>query len=653
MQNQRLYSAKRVTASLFGLALFSGTGLAQLAQAQTELNPVVVTPSRYAKTANSSLADVSVITRKDIEREQPRDVVQALRGLPGVEIDRSGGYGKISSVFLRGTNGNQVLVLVNGVRMGSATDGRAAWEFIPINQVERIEVVRGPRSSLYGADAVGGVIQIFTRQGPRKGKHGEVSLTGGSRGTGAGNAAFGWGNGRTHGAIDIGLFHTDGIDAVRKPSGIGRGVYAVEPDHDAYQNENLSVALAHRFRKRDELAVNFLRSQGYSQYDPLGSSTQPDLDHFIQSVLGVKYRLAFNDHHSLRLHAGRTRVKRTSRREDRQGAHSRFDTTRPSVSLIHQYRFVRDTWLKGVTWLLGADYYNDRLSSATDYREDERYNYGVFTEFANRNFGVDWQVSGRFDHNQAYGDHFTGQIGLGYDITRAYRVEASYGTAFHAPTFNDLYYPSFPGSPPASNPDLDPERSRSAEIDFLGNYGWGGWRVDFYQTKIQNLITLDSNFTPQNASHARIRGVELQTHAHLNDTRIKASAGYIQPLNREENHDLNRRPRWSGSVSVDQDIGPFSVGAELDAYGPRYDSIVEKLGGFTLIGLRGAYHITQRLTLRASVDNLLDKRYATQGAQIFPDTFTITMPPSPSLHTTYRSLGRTAYATITWQFDQE
>jgi vitamin B12 transporter len=420
----------------------------------TSLKPVIVTASRYAQTADSALASVSIITRADIEREQPQDVLQALRSLPGVEIARSGGYGKLSSVFLRGAASNQVLVLVDGIRVGSATDGRAAWEFIPINQVEHIEVVRGPRSSLYGADAVGGVIQIFTRQGAWHGKQAEASATGGSNGTGAGNAAFGWGNGRTRGAIDVGLFHTDGIDS-RTES----GPYE-ESDRDGYANRNIGLSLSHRFRKRDLLSVNYLHAQGYNQYDPDPTFGGTDLDHFIQSVFSAKYSLAVTDNDSLRLKAGRSRIQRISRREDHGGQPTRFNTERPSVSLINALNFGR------TTWLVGGDYRDDRLSSSTAYTQSSRYNRGVFTEITSRYLGIDGQVSGRFDDNQTYGDHFTGQVALGYDITHTYRVEASYGNAFQAPSFNVLFYPS------ASNPNLDPERSRSAELDFLGRYGW-------------------------------------------------------------------------------------------------------------------------------------------------------------------------------------
>lgn len=603
-----------------GLALFGPASrcLADATNGPTQLNPVVVTASRYAQTADSALASVSVITRKDIRREQPQDVLQALQSLPGVEITRSGGYGKVSSVFLRGTDSNQVLVLVNGVRVGSAANGAAPWEYIPINQIQRIEVVRGPRSSLYGADAVGGVIQIFTRKGPWHGDKASVSLMGGSYGTGRGNAAFGWGNGRTRGNLDVGIFHTDGFNARTTP-----GPYA-EPDRDGYANRNFNIALSHRFRQSDFLSLSYMWAQGYSQYDPNPSFGGNDLEHFIDGVFSAKYRVAVTDNDSLRLQAGRSRDQRTDRRQDHTGTPTRFNTTQPSVSLINQYAFGR------TTWLVGGDYRDERLSSTTAYTKSSRYNRGAFTEITSRYLGIDGQVSGRFDNNEAYGDHLTGQIGLGYDITRTYRVEASYGNAFQAPSFNYLYYPGY------ANPDLKPESSRSAELDFLGRYGWGGWRMNLYQTKISDMIVSRApDFIPRNVQHARIRGVELQTHAQIGATRIKASTGYIQAINRDTGNDLARRPRWTGSLAVDHRFGALSAGARVGADGPRYDNPANtvRLSGFALVSLHATYRLTSHWRIQASVDNLLDRHYHTVAG--------------------YRSPGRAGYLTVTWHTRQD
>ncbi len=582
------------------------------------LAPVVVTATRSAQTADRSLASVSVVTRADIEREQPRDVLDALKTLPGVEIARQGGYGKLSAVFLRGTNSDQTLVLVDGVPVGSVTSGAASWEFIPIDLVQRIEVVRGPMSSLYGANAVGGVIQIFTRTA-QHGREADLSIGGGSYATGSGHAGAGWSQGRTRLRADVSLFHTDGFNSRDGAFGFS------EPDSDGYQNEAASFAFSQGLRERDRLQIRAFRAQGYTEYDPTFSSAEPNQDDFVQQVLSADYRLAVGDSDTVLLRAGQSRDQRLSRRDDGTVPSIRFNSTSNHFSLINAFRF-GDNLLN-----VGADYQNARLDSTTEYDSDSRDSHGVFAEYETRFGRQNLQLSARHDHDQAFGDYDTGSIAWGFDITPHYRLTASWGNAFKAPTFNDLYYPGF------SNPDLEPEKSHSTELGVRSTQSWGGWSLRAYETRIRDLITLGPapSYLPVNLDQARIRGVEADVQYRVGQWLFNVGGSYMQPVSRETGKDLPRRPRAKAHLAVDRNLGSWSFGADLLAAGPAYDDAANtvRLAGYAIVGLRAAYRPGSNWTISAHLDNVLNRHYETIYG--------------------YHSAGASGYLTVSWRFAED
>lgn len=595
--------------------LFSVTAAAATESLDAHLAPIVVTAARMAQTADQSLASVSVITRADIEREQPQDVLDALNALPGVEITRQGGYGKLSSVFLRGTNSNQVLVLVDGVPVGSVTSGAASWEFIPIDLIQRIEVVRGPLSSLYGANAVGGVIQIFTRAAEHR-READASVSGGTYGTGSAHAGAGFSQGRTRLRADLSLFHTDGFNSRDNVNGV------FEPDADGYQNEAFSIGFSQGLRERDRLQLRVLRAQGYTEFDPSFSPTEANRTNFVQQVLSADYRLAVGDMDTVTVRAGQSQDKRETFRDGGSDPHVHFDSTRNHFSLIN-------TVLLGSNSInVGADYQNERLDSSTDFNSDSRDTYGVFAEYGGHFGRQDAQLSVRHDEDQAFGGYTTGSIAWGFDITPRYRVTASWGSAFKAPSFNDLYFPGF------SNPDLEPEKSHSTELGLRGQQSWGQWSLRVYQTRIRDLITLGPapDFQPINLNRARIRGVELELKRHVGNWRINAGGSYLQPIDLETDSDLPRRPRTSAHLDVDRDLGAWSVGASVDAHGPAYDDAANtvRLPGYAVFSLRAAYRVTPSWTVSARLANVFNRHYETIYG--------------------YHSAGAAGYLTVAWHF---
>jgi vitamin B12 transporter len=571
------------------------------ADAATELDAVIVTATRTAQTADETLAAVTVIDRAEIERRQVRSVDDALRGIPGLSIANTGGRGQPTTLFLRGTDSDHVLVLVDGVKIGSATLGPAALQDVPIDQVERIEVVRGPRSSLYGSEAIGGVIQIFTRRGggplrPRfsVGAGSEVSA----------NASLGLSGGGEQGWFDVsGRFEaTEGFDACRGEPLVG-GCFTFEPDNDGYHNAAGHARAGYRFGELGEIDLRFLRSETDTDYD--GTMFSGNESRTVQQVAGASASLYPRPGWKLGLNAGRSWDELDVFYQGR--FLDRFDTRRDSLSWQNDLGVG-----EGQILTLSIDYQRDQVDSSLDYERTSRSNTGVFGQYLGELQGHRVQLSVRRDDNQQFGGETTGSAAWGYTLGNGLRLTASYGTAFKAPTFNDLYYPFF------GNPDLDPETSWSAELGVAGETLGTSWSLNLYQTEIDDLIAFDANvLRPENIDSARIRGLEAVAATEVAGWQLNANLTLLDPENRSsganQGQRLPRRPEQSLSLDLDRAFGAIRAGASLSAYGRAYDDLAnrDRLDGYVLVDLRAEYAFSRALRLQGRIENLLDEDYET------------------------------------------
>ncbi|PWG63147.1 TonB-dependent receptor domain-containing protein [Spiribacter halobius] len=587
--------------------LLAGAALAAcplLASAAETTEPLLVTPNRNPFTADETLASVSVITREDIERRQPQDLPDLLAELPGVHIARNGGRGQSTSLFLRGTNSDQTLVLIDGVRVASATAGSAALESIPLARIERIEVVRGPRSTLYGADAVGGVVQIFTRANDT-----HVTLGAGSRDSRSLSAGIGreFENGRL--SLSAGGFSTDGFD-VQEAAGS-------DTDDDGYEERNVSLRGEYAPSSRLTLRGSLLRNDSEVEFDASPTLGGPDETENVNQALSVAADYRVTDRWDMTLALGRARDDSDSRAADGD----RFTTDRDQASLQTTARY------RDVITTFGVDWYRDEVTSNLDFEESRRDNLGVFAQqqwFLGR---WDLQAGLRHDDNEAFGETTTGSAAVGYAFTESVRGFVSAGSAFRAPTFNDLYYPNvgfFSG-----NPDLDPERSRSAEAGLEGEAGGFGWGLAAFHTEVDDLIQYDSTtFRNENVSEARIRGAELTLEFARPAWRAEAALTLQDPENRDTGERLNRRPQRLASLRVERDLGPWALDADLRYVGPRPDGD-ERLGGYAVAGFGAGYRFAPDWRLRLSVDNAFDREYQSVAG--------------------FETAGRTGFVTLTWE----
>lgn len=579
--------------------IFSLLGFAGSIQAEEpgRLSPMTITATRTSQ--DTGLAATTLISRNDIERLQLRSVGEALRGLAGVNLANNGGRGKNTAVFLRGTESDHVLVLIDGIRAGSATSGTTAFEYLPIDEIESIEVIRGPRSSLYGSEALGGVIHIHTRRGadvPVRpafsagiGSHDHYQYSAGV----SGEYQDSW--------YSVNLSHeeTDGFNAC--DGHLTYGCFTNEPDADGFRNEAGSIRLGHKFADILSLQGHALYSNGDNHYDG-NFVNQTD---FVQQVVGGEARLTPSDIWTLTLQGGESRDRSLNRLNGIE--QSSFNTRRLSWSAQNDVTLFDHHVIS-----LGYDYLNDNIDSSLSFAVTSRDNHAVYSQYQGK-FGDHQLLAGfREDFNQQFGNASTWNAGWGYAFDNGLSVSASYGTAFKAPTFNELYFPGF------GSPDLRPERSRSVEIGARGQHSAFNWSISAFLTYIDSLIAYDSDLmAPRNLDKARIKGLELTADTRLYDFDIQANLSLLDPENRAAGADrgklLPRRAQQVFRLDVDKRIGDFGLGGSILVEGRRFDNISNsrRIGGFATLDLRAEYHLFDQIRLQAKVNNILDKRYQT------------------------------------------
>ncbi len=580
------------------LLLFSSSPLSVSAEPD-KLPVIIITASKTVQTVEQTLASVTVIDRKEIENQQAHSVADLLRKVQGLSISNNGGPGKATSIFMRGTESDHLLVLIDGVKVGSATSGSTPFQDIPLDQIERIEVVRGPRSSLYGSEAIGGVIQIFTRKGGGQLRP-LLSLGVGSYGTYKGYAALTGGGERGWFNVGISRTTTEGFNACSGQPGVA-GCRTLEPDEDGYQNISGNLRVGYRFKKGIEIDAHWLRSEGSSEYD--GGYTNEN--ETVQQVIGSSFRLSPTPFWNLALRIGRSQNESDNLKDDI--FKSRFNTMRNTASMQNDFLFA-----KGHLLTLGVDYQQDQIESSTKYPVDSRDNRGVFSQYQALFGRHDFQLSLRRDDNEQFDHYTTGSLAWGYEIGMGLRVTAAYGTAFKAPTFNELYYPGY------GDPELDPEQSKSIEVGLRSSREWGQWSINAYQTEIDDLIAYDASlFKPANISSAHIRGLEGVLNLQLLGWAINTNITLLEPKNRasgsNRNNLLPRRSEQSLHLDLSRGFGPFNLGASFIAEGRRYDDLANtrELDAYTTLDLRADYLFAKDWRLQSRIENLFDEDYET------------------------------------------
>lgn len=593
---------------------------------ELKLPALVITSGRQAEPRQQATAANTIFTRTDIERLQARSVQELLARTPGVVIGSSGG---VPSYFLRGTSSAQTLVLVDGQRVASATSGGARLDYLAIESIERVEVIRGPRSALYGADAIGGVIQIFTRSG-ESGLHPRLRLATGSNQTFQRSLSLSGGNQQTRFNLGASLDESEGFDRTTENLG-------ADSDHDGQRNKALHLKLDHHLSDDWQAGVSMNDQRGKNEYD--------DAYDFVPGNPKDEFRVnSYSSYLEGQLNAvwnSRLELGRSFDRNKAIGAASvwnngALETTRHAANWINSLQLNAAHQLK-----LGADWYEDQVDASTAFVEKSRDNLAFLAQHSFRDDSFSTELGLRHDDNQRYGNQNSWNAAITLPAGAAQRWILSYGEGFRAPTFSDLYYPG------AGNPNLNAETSKSYELQWRGDFSGARLEASIYRTDIDDMIAWDNtSFRPENIASARMNGFEASLGSEVLGWQANLGLSMVDPRDRDSGHTLSNRARRTLSLDLDRNFGTLALGATWRAVSSRYAnaSNTNELSGYGLLDLRTAWQSSRELLWEVKLDNLLDRDYALASYQrpTGPNWF------DPTKNLQYQEAGRTALLSLTW-----
>lgn len=581
------------------LAFALGVAFTTLAHAETlpeyTADTIVVTPTRSPEKAGAVIGDISVITAKDIVAAGQTTLVELLQAQPGVEVKQSGGPGSQASIFIRGGNAGHTLVLVDGLRVGSATAGTTPLENISLDQIERIEILRGPASSLYGADAVAGVIQIFTKQGHGAPKP-SVTVGVGSAGLVQGQANYGGESGDTRFNLGAGYSRTRGGFSAARP-----GIYGYNPDKDGDINRSAHLNVDHAIDDRNHIGITAMGNRDYVDFD---DGTAKDVAHNQVNDLAAywKSRVSENWTSQLRAGLGQNHTENFSLGMPT----SRFDTDQA------QYLWQNDFALGVGNLTASLEHNEQRVSSTTAFTETSRTIDAGQVGYLGQWGAHTLQASLRHDDYSDFGGHTSGMAGYAYALNAAWRASASYGTSFKAPTFNDMYWPNQYGF--QGNPNLRPEQGRNLEMSLRYQQGLNQASLTAYRNRVSDLIIYVPSFpiaTMANVDQATLEGITLAGGTEFAGLRIHASMDWLQATDDATGHLLSYRARRHGSLDVSKALDRWTLGATLVASGPRFADAADtvSLPGYATLDVRAQYRINPDWDVLMRVNNVLDADY--------------------------------------------
>ena len=577
------------------------------AQAVPQLAEIVVTASRVAAPVTDVIADVSIIDRSSLDLAGQSSLRDVLAQQPGVQFVSNGGYRSSTSIFLRGASSSQTIVLIDGVRVGSATSGGAAFENMPLDRIERIEILRGAASALYGPDAVGGVIQIFTRE-PVEGLQLTASLGAGSDGQQQAGASL---RGRA-GAIgySLGLSNekANGISVTTNPT-----ASSYNADMDSFDVTSLDAKLTAQLSPQHALTLGWLQSTMSYQFDgtaspnPLGlTKLTTDARSLLTLLQGsVKWEAQWLTDWKSTLLLGSSEdnsIQEYFRSADGAlNGRSKFNTRRIQTSWQNDISFGQDV----LTLLLESR--SESVDSTTSYAVKERDIRSGMASYAFNRSSWNALAVVRNDDNSQFGSFNNWALSGGYQLMQGWRAVASMGTSFQAPSFNQLYFPGF------GNPTLTPQRNRAAELGLKYVQGPMSLGAVIYRNEVQGFINPATN---AQSSLAVLRGITLSLQAQRGNTGYNASYDYADPRTQPNDLRFVRIAQHVLNLNMKHRLGQMNVFGELKLSSDREDNRIfgsgsgrTTLAEYGLLNVGASWKLQRDWTLQARINNLTDANY--------------------------------------------
>ena len=571
---------------------------------------VFVTATRTLIPKKNVIADITLISEEEIKLAGYSSLPELLQRQPGIEISNNGGQGKVSTLFLRGASSTHSVILLDGIRIDSATAGLTAIENIPLSQIEKIEIVRGPASSLYGQDAIGGVIQIFTKKG-LNGFKPYISFGYGKYNTSIAQGGIRGGDDTTSYAINLSSQNSTGFSAFEPNTNPAATANIYNLDKDGYRNKSVSASLSHKINEKLDINFQYFLSQGKNKYDNRYANWDPSIDwkntQDQESLSGtVNSQLTNYWKSSLRVGLGIDDYVEKQRYIS--GATREVDNVYKTIQ--NQITWQNDLILPLGSLVLLYDKLDQKINvTDTSYskkdRQNDAYMIGYNLNQANHNF----QANVRKDFNSVYRDATTGNIGYSYAMNSNWSIASSFGTAFRSPTFNYLFY----GGSDYSNPDLQPEKSKNVEAQLKYQSDAEFFSFVTFKNKITDFIISNgtTGYRPYNINTAEIYGATVSSSHFINHFQVKSSFTVQSPMNESADKYLPRRSNFYGTVGLNYFIQNWNLGFEATGSGNRYNDAENlfNIPGYIKTNLFADYQITKNLAMNARVDNVLGKNY--------------------------------------------
>jgi vitamin B12 transporter len=591
------------------------------ASPQARFDPVTITATREPQVLSRSNADVVVIDAEAIRNSTADSVEDLLRRVAGVQVTRNGGPGQTSGYFVRGTGTSSTVVLVDGVRVGSATLGQAELEALSLAQIERIEVLRGPASSLYGADGVGGVIQILTRRGEGAPRVTAAAAIGGYRSR-QGDVGVSGSQGAFDYAVSFAAEKSDGVSAVRPDDVFG----TFNPDEDGFSRKSGSLRFGYAPATGHRIGVGVFESRLDAQYDSaeFDADFNPDPSPDFRNRL--KTRVAAIDYRGALGRSWTTSVQLGSSVDDAKSGGTtttRFKTEREQATWQNALSFGPDQQL-----VLAYEHLREKAIGDAFAESPKRHNNAIVAGYSGRFDALGIQADVRRDDNSAYGGNTTGRLGVSWEAMRGVKLRALAGTSFRAPTFNDLFFPDYGIPPGTPGFEIKPERGRSIEIGASWESGDSRASVTAWRNDVRELIgyepNVDDDFQPlglcppayafgcaRNIGRARLQGLTLTVSQRWRNLELGGNVELLDATDRDTGYRLNRRAAHQESVAATWTEEAWSAGAAFVFVGARPDGTpgtTFQLGGYGVLDLRATWRFLPKWRLDAKLLNALDHR---------------------------------------------
>ncbi len=563
--------------------------------AQQALDPVVVTATRQATRVSEVLANVTVIDREEIERNAASTVIDLLSRQSGIQVATSGGPGTTASLYMRGARPDQTKILVDGLPINSIDLAGSPLRYIPLANVERIEILRGPGSTMYGADAIGGVIQIFTRQGT-PGLKADGFIGYGTQNTFQANAGVSGGNEQWRFRLEANQASTDSISAQKNATNR-------DADKDPYRNTGGAASVSFLPAQGHEVGFIYRQNEGRTHYDSGNVPANGTFDDYVdfrteQWQLFSRNRITEN--WTSKLQYGQT--------TDWQ---KNYASWAPQGSVLTTENSLL-SWQNDIALplgkaLLGAEHLAQKASPKDSFTGDDSItNNAVFAGW-NANYRQHrWQISGRNDDHSQFGNKGTYALAYGYQLAQHWRLQGSYGTSFKAPSLYQLY------DQWSGNAQLKPEEGKNAEAAVVWETGNQTASATYYHNRVENMIDWSyATYKYQNVSRAKLEGVTLDYNARFGDWGVHVAYDWLNAIDEDTGFQLGRRAKNKALLGLSKIWGPLETGVELVGAGSRYNNNTEtgRMGGYGLVNLTARYAIDKTLSVEGRVNNLFDKNY--------------------------------------------